>query len=56
MGTFWGLCNHPGCDKYEVPTSHLGSRIDPTNVIAVAKAAYGFYKKVLAEAEAKFVG
>ena len=42
--------------KYEVPTSHLGSRVDPTNVIAIAKAAYRFNEKVLAEAEAKFVG
>ena len=41
--------------KYEVPTSHLGSRIDPSNVIEIAKAAYSFYEKVLAEAEEKFV-
>lgn len=40
---------------YGLPTSHLGARVDPSNVIAVAQSALTFYEKTLNEAEAFLV-
>jgi len=40
---------------YDVPTSHLGAPIDPSNVVAVAEAAVNYYAKFLEEARAFFV-
>lgn len=40
---------------YEVPTSHLGTPIDPSNVVAVAEVAASYYAKFLEEARAFFV-
>lgn len=40
---------------YGVPTLHLGKQINPEKVVEVARTAFGFYEKVIAEAEAKFV-
>ena len=36
---------------YGLPTSHLGARVDPSNVIAVAQSALTFYEQTLNEAE-----
>lgn len=41
--------------SYPVPTSHLGSPIDPESVIAVAEAGVRYYGRFLIEAEAFFV-
>lgn len=40
---------------YDVPTFHLGAPIDPSNVVAVAETAVGYYAKFLEDARAFFV-
>ncbi len=40
---------------YGIPTSHLGTQLDPSNVVEVAQSALAFYEQTLNEAEAFFV-
>ena len=40
---------------YSVPTNHLGGRIEPSDVLAVADAALAFYRDALEQAEKFFV-
>lgn len=40
--------------KYEIPTSHLGKKLDPENVPELARIGVEFYRSFLAAAEAFF--
>lgn len=40
---------------YPVPTTHLGTTVDPSNVISIAEAGVQFYEGFLLEAEKYFV-
>ncbi|MCF8053657.1 MAG: hypothetical protein K9K75_00290 [Deltaproteobacteria bacterium] len=40
---------------YPIPTTHLGSPVDPMNVVSVAEAGAQFYQQFLAQAEEFFV-
>ncbi len=41
-------------NSFPVPTRHLDSAIDPTNVLSIAKAGLEYYSNFLAEAEVFF--
>jgi uncharacterized membrane protein len=41
--------------EYGVPSSHLGSPVDPTDIIAVAELGIAFYESFLSQAESFFV-
>ena len=40
---------------YPIPTAHLGSPVDPMNVVSVAEAGAQFYQQFLAQADEFFV-